>query len=107
MPGTRGRASLTSTRGRRGTNRPTSDPEILREIDERIRDTQCDIIIQHSTAADYVPRLREDRRIRSIEMKPEMASLDITIPRMITFGGREDIYITTLDEIEHGAKGHA
>jgi 3-keto-5-aminohexanoate cleavage enzyme len=88
----------------RETNRPTSDPEILREIDQMIREKNCDIIIQHSTASDYVPRLREDRRIRSIEMKPEMASLDITIPRMITFGGREDIYITTLPEIEYGAK---
>ncbi len=88
----------------RGTNRPTSDPEILREIDERIRGKKCDIIIQHSTASDYVPRLREDRRIRSIEMRPEMASLDITMTRMITFGGREDIYITTLPEIEYGAK---
>jgi 3-keto-5-aminohexanoate cleavage enzyme len=88
----------------RETNRPTSDPEILREIDRRIREKSCDIVIQHSTASDYVPRLGEDRRIRSIEMRPEMASLDITIPRMITFGGREDIYITTLPEIEYGAR---
>lgn len=86
------------------TNKPTSDPEVLNEIDQLIRERNCDIVIQHSTASDYVPRLRQDRRIRSIEMKPEMASLDITIPRMITFGGREDIYITTLPEIEYGAK---
>lgn len=88
----------------RKTGRPTSDPEILTEIDERIREKGCDIIIQHSTAADYVPRLREDRRIQSIEMNPEMASLDITFTRMITFGGKENIYITTLEEIEYGAK---
>lgn len=88
----------------RKTGRATSDPEILTEIDERIREKGCDIIIQHSTAADYVPRLREDRRIRSIEMNPEMASLDITFTRMITFGGKENVYITTLEEIEYGAK---
>jgi uncharacterized protein (DUF849 family) len=88
----------------RGTNKPTSDPEILREIDQRIREKNCDIIIQHSTASDYVPRLGADKRIKAIEMNPEMASLDITIPRMITFGGKESIYITTLPEIEYGAR---
>ena len=86
------------------TNRPTSDPEVLREIDQRIRQKNCDIIIQHSTASDYIPRLGSDKRIKAIEMNPEMASLDITIPRMITFGGKENIYITTLPEIEYGAK---
>jgi len=88
----------------RGTNRPTSDPDILREIDARIREKNCDIIIQHSTASDYIPRLADDKRIKAIEMNPEMASLDITIPRMITFGGKESIYITTLSDIEYGAK---
>lgn len=38
----------------RGTNRPTSDPEILSEIDERIREKKCDIIIQHSTAQQRI-----------------------------------------------------
>lgn len=86
------------------TNKPTSDAEVLKEIDRRIRDKGCDIIIQHSTASDYIPRLREDGRIETIEMNPEMASLDITIPRMMTFRGEEKIYITTLPEIEAGAK---
>ena len=88
----------------RDTSKPTSDPEILKEIDQRIRDKNCDIIIQHSTASDYIPRLSSDKRIKSIEMNPEMASLDITIPRMITFGGKETIYIATLPEIEYGAE---
>ena len=88
----------------RQTNKPTTDPEILREIDQRIREKNCDIIIQHSTAHDYIPRLGADKRIKAIEMNPEMASLDITIPRMITFGGKENIFITTLPEIEYGAK---
>lgn len=88
----------------RDTNKATTDPEILCEIDERIREKKCDIIIQHSSAYDFVPRLREDKRIKSIEMNPEMASLDITFTRMITFGGKEKIDITTLPEIEYGAK---
>jgi 3-keto-5-aminohexanoate cleavage enzyme len=86
------------------TGKPTSDPETLREVDQRIREKKCDIIIQHSTASDYIPRLAADKRIKAIEMNPEMASLDITIPRMITFGGKESIFITTLPEIEYGAK---
>lgn len=88
----------------RETNKPTSSAEVLEDIDRRIRDKGCDIIIQHSTASDYIPRLREDKRLETIEMNPEMASLDITIPRMMTFGGEEKIYITTLSEIEVGAK---
>jgi 3-keto-5-aminohexanoate cleavage enzyme len=97
-------AAIVHIHARDKSGRPTSDPDILREIDQRIRDLKCDIIIQHSTASDYIPRLSEDRRIKAIEMNPEMASLDITIPRMITFGGKESIYITTLPEIEYGAK---
>lgn len=88
----------------KGTSKPTSDPEILSEIDQRIREKNCNIIIQHSTASDYIPRLGSDKRIKAIEMNPEMASLDITVPRMITFGGKESIFITTLPEIEYGAK---
>jgi 3-keto-5-aminohexanoate cleavage enzyme len=88
----------------REMDKPTSDPQVLKEIDDRIRAKGCDIIIQHSTASDYIPRLGSDRRIKAIEMNPEMASLDITIPRMITFKSEERIYITTLPEIEYGAK---
>ena len=88
----------------KGTDKPTSEFEVLSEIDQRIRDKKCDIIIQHSTASDYIPRLGSDQRIKCIEMNPEMASLDITVPRMLTYGGKETIYITTLPEIEVGAK---
>lgn len=97
-------AAIVHIHARDKEGRPTSDPDILREIDRLIREKNCDIIIQHSTASDYIPRLAPDKRIRAIEMNPEMASLDITIPRMITFGGKESIYITTLSEIEYGAK---
>ena len=73
------------------TGKATNNPDIFREIDRRIREKNCDIIIQHSTAQDFIPRLGPDKRIKTIEMCPEMATLDITIPRMITFGGKESI----------------
>ena len=88
----------------KGTHKPTTDPVILREIDERIRAKGCDIIIQHSTAHDFIPRLGEDKRIKAIEMNPEMASLSVTFTRMNTFGQRESVFITTIPEIEHGAQ---
>jgi len=86
------------------TRRATSDPDVLREIDRRIREKKCDIIIQHSTASDYIPRLPEDQRIRSIEMNPEMASLDISFTRLVTFGDKENVWVMTFPEILAGAK---
>ncbi len=97
-------ASVIHIHARDKDGKPTSEPEVLSEIDRRIREQKCDIVIQHSTASDYIPRLGADKRIKAIEMNPEMASLDITAPRMITFGGKEVMYITTLPEIEYGAK---
>lgn len=91
-------------REREDTSKGTTDPEILKDIDDRIRATKSDIIIQHSTATDYSPRLGADKRIKAIEMNPEMASLDITFTRMLTFQGAEKVLIMTLPEIEHGAK---
>ncbi len=88
----------------RKTFKPTNDPDILRDIDKKIRDKKCDIIIQHSTAWDYVPRLSREKGLKAIEMNPEMASLDITFTRLIEFGGQEQVIITTLGDIEFGAK---
>ena len=95
----------------RQTLQATSEPEVLREIDDRIREKNCDIIIQHSTAGDLIlhnvmaqgkiPRIE---RIQAIEMNPEMASLDITVTGMLTFGGREEIDVTRLSDIEYGAR---
>jgi 3-keto-5-aminohexanoate cleavage enzyme len=96
-------ASIVHIHARDKDGAPTSDPEILKDIDRRIREKKCDIIIQHSTAMDYVPRLPSDGRIKAIEMNPEMATLDITIPRMAAFSG-DQVFITTLAEIEIGAK---
>ena len=97
-------ASIVHVHARDKNGKGTSDPEILKDIDRRIREKKSDIIIQHSTAADYVPRLSSDGKLRTIEMNPEMASLSITVPRMVLFRGQEHVLITTLPEIEIGAK---
>ncbi len=97
-------ASIIHVHARDKSGKGTSDPEILKDIDRKIRGKKCDIIIQNSTASDYVPRLSPEGRIRAIEMNPEMASLSITVPRMVDFRGQEHVMITTLSEIETGAK---
>jgi 3-keto-5-aminohexanoate cleavage enzyme len=88
----------------RETGKSTTDPEILREIDRQIRNKKCDVIIQHSTAGDFMPRLSSDKRIKAIEMNPEMATLSVTFTRMNTFAGRENMRVITLPEIEAGAQ---
>ena len=95
----------------RQTLQATSEPEVLREIDDRIREKSCDIIIQHSTAGDLIlhnvmaqGKIPQIERIKAIEMNPEMASLDITVTGMLTFGGREEIDVTRLSDIEYGAR---
>ncbi len=95
----------------RKTLRSTTDPEVLREVEERIREKKCDIIIQNSTADDMliqnvtgmgeVPRIE---RIKAIETNPEMASLDITMAGMVTFGTKENVFVARLSDIEYGAK---
>jgi len=97
-------ASIVHIHARDKDGKPTRDPKIYEDIDRRIREMNCDIIIQHTTSHDYMPRLPEDGRIRGIEMNPEMASLDVTFTRMHTFGGKENICVTTLPGIEIGAK---
>src|SRR4030042_5207742 len=44
----------------------TNDPDIFRDIDRRISEKNCDIIIQHSTASDFIPHLPDDKRIKAI-----------------------------------------
>ncbi|MFC1979573.1 3-keto-5-aminohexanoate cleavage protein [Chloroflexota bacterium] len=92
-----------------GTNKATSDPDILRDIDQRIRE-KCDIILQHSTAADFMPpgmnpqRFPSDKRIRAIEMNPEMASLSVLFSRLGIWKGQEQFKVTYPHDIEYGAR---
>lgn len=58
-------------------NIPTNDPEVFSEVDRLIRDKNCDIIIQHSTAPAMRPGSTLEDGMKSIEADPEMASLSM------------------------------
>ena len=58
---------------------PTNDPAVFREVSERIRGKNCDIIIQNSTAPAMRPGSTVDDGIKSIEADPEMASLSMGV----------------------------
>jgi len=88
----------------RQTGKPTNDPDIFRDMDRRIREKNCDIIIQHSTAADFIPHLPDDKRIKAIEMNPEMASLSVTWPRVAPIGREEKVVMISMEDIEYSAK---
>ena len=88
----------------REAGKPTNDPDILRDIDRRIREKNCDIIIQHSTASDFIPHLPEDKRIKAIEMNPEMASLSVTWPRVAPIGREKMVVMISMEDIEYSAK---
>jgi len=88
----------------RNEGRPTNDPDILHDIDRRIRDKNCDIIIQHSTASDFIPHLPDDKSIKAIEMNLEMATLSITWPRLAPISGEEKFTVISMDDIESSAK---
>jgi 3-keto-5-aminohexanoate cleavage enzyme len=88
----------------RVTGKPTNAPDILRDIDRRIREKNCDIIIQHSTASDFIPQLPSDKSIKAIEMNPEMASLSVTWPRVFRFQGEQKVTMISMEEIEYSAR---
>lgn len=88
----------------RETGNPTNDPDILREIDRKIREKGCNIIIQHSTASDFIPHLPPDKSIKAIEMNPEMASLSVTWPRVFQQRGEEKVVRISVEDIEYSAK---
>lgn len=72
----------------------TTDPEVFREIDQRIRRKGCDIIIQHSTSPGRVAEPHIEDGFRSLEADPEMASADIGVS-VVTQKDREKIHLWT------------
>jgi 3-keto-5-aminohexanoate cleavage enzyme len=57
----------------------TTDPKVFLEIDRRIREKGCDIIIQHSTSPGREPDARVEDGVRSLDAQPEMGSVDIGV----------------------------
>ena len=72
-------ASIVHIHARDKNGIATTDPEVFREIDARIREKGCDIIIQHSTSPGREPGSRAEDGLRSLEADPEMGSADIGV----------------------------
>ena len=87
----------------RVTHAPTSDPDVFRETDQRVRE-KCDIIIQHSTSTDFMPHLPKDKRIKSIEAQPEMATLNVMHSHIMVWNEKIEFRKILPEDIEYGAK---
>jgi len=103
-------ASIVHIHARDKNGVPTNDPDVFREIDEKIRAKKCEIIIQHSTApALRVEDFKAGHQIdiwagaRSIEPHPEMASLNVGLGAVM-YRGLEMPIPWTRSFIETNAK---
>ena len=83
---------------------PTNNPEVFREVDQLIREKRCDIIIQHSTASAMRPGMTIDNGMKSIEAKPEMASLSLGVGAVLLLKGQARIVTRDRYWIEEQAK---
>ncbi len=79
-------ASIVHLHARDKNGTATTDPEVFREIDRRIREKGCDIIIQHSTSPGREPGARVEDGLRSLDARPEMGSADIGVSVVIRKG---------------------
>jgi 3-keto-5-aminohexanoate cleavage enzyme len=92
-------ASIVHIHARDKNGVATTDPETFREIDRRIREKGCDIIIQHSTSPGREPGARVEDGLRVLEADTEMATVDIGV----SVGIRKDheaVYLWTRSFIE-------
>lgn len=65
-------ASIVHIHARDNNDLPTGDPLIYRDIKDKIRAKECDIILQFTAGGS--PTLSLEERLKPIEEKPEMAS---------------------------------
>ncbi|MDP2935107.1 MAG: 3-keto-5-aminohexanoate cleavage protein [Dehalococcoidia bacterium] len=103
-------ASIVHIHARDKDGLPTNDPDVFREIDQKIRAKGCDIILQHSTApALRVQDLMAGAKIdvwegaKTMEPKPEMASLNVGLGAVL-YKGLEMLIPWTRSFIETNAK---
>lgn len=96
-------ASIAHIHCRDEEGKPTNDPEVFRRTDQEIRERKCDIIIQHSTAPAMRPGTTIDDGLRSIEAKPEMASLSMGAG-ILLYKGQARINLRSRYWIEEKAK---
>jgi 3-keto-5-aminohexanoate cleavage enzyme len=85
-------ASIVHIHGRLENGLPTNDPAFFEEVDRKIRQRHCDIIIQHSMAPANPYLLGLDTRVADIDdgtrtstttPPPEMVSLEVSPSNMI------------------------
>ena len=72
-------ASLAHIHARDTTGKATTAPEIFREINQRIREKGCDIIVDFSTSPGREPESNVNDGFSVLEAGPEMASVDIGV----------------------------
>jgi len=72
-------ASIVHIHARDKNGIATTDPRVFLEIDQRIREKKCDIIIQHSTSPGREPGVSVEDGLRALEANPEMGSVDIGV----------------------------
>ena len=83
-------ASLTHIHARDINGKATSSPEVFREINQRIREKGCDIIVDFSTSPGREPKSNVNDGFSVLEAGPEMASVDIGVVVFMQ-GGEERI----------------
>ncbi len=77
----------------------TTNPEVFRTIDRKVRERGCDIIIQHSTSPGREPGSDVEDGLRVLEVDTEMASVDIGV-LMGMRGGQEKLYAWSRSFVE-------
>ena len=112
-------ASIVHIHARDKDGNATTDPQVFREIDTRIRERGSDIIIQHSISTGrgskyamksnlkYVPENLDfsaaEMGLEALEPNPEISSLDIGVSVMI--GAKERVILWTRNFVEKAAVG--
>jgi len=112
-------ASIVHIHARDRNGQATTDPKVFSEIDRRIRDKACDIIIQHSISPGRGSGQRIEGELKDVptnlffgavnkgldalEPSPEMASLDIGVG-VLTAGNEERIHLWTRGFVEKAAR---
>jgi len=83
-------ASIAHIHARDKEGKATTNPDVFRDIRNRIKEKGCDIIIQFSTSPGREPTSKVEDGLRVLEAQPEMASTDIGV---IVFmrGGEEKL----------------
>lgn len=93
-------ASIVHVHARDRSGKPTGDVNIFREINEGIK-SKCNIIIQNTTGG--APGMSVEERMRPLEGRPEMASLNMGTT-VVQWKGAESVFSNSLSELEYASQ---